>query len=93
MPRGVEPTNNTSEQAVGFGVLWRKICFGSDSAVGSRFVERFLTVRATLRAQGRDVYAYLREACASAHRGDRAPSSLPIEVKEPSEYAEESLAA
>jgi transposase len=90
---GVEPTNNTAEQAVRFGVLWRKICFGSDSAVGSRFVERFLTVRATLRAQGRDVYAYLREACSSAHRGDRAPSILPAEVKEPVEHSAEKLAA
>lgn len=48
----VEPTNNAAERAVRFAVLWRKGSFGSDSERGSRFVERFLTVRATLRALG-----------------------------------------
>lgn len=59
----VEPTNNAAERALRFAVLWRKGCFGSDSVRGSRFVERFLTVRATLRTQKRDLYAYLKDAC------------------------------
>jgi transposase len=74
---GVEPTNNAAERALRFAVLWRKGCFGSDSASGSRFAERFLTARATLRAQGRDVYAYLKDACTAALNKAPAPSLLP----------------
>lgn len=74
---GVEPTNNAAERAVRFAVLMRKGCFGSDSAKGSRFIERFLTVRATLRAQKRDLYAYLNDACLAARKGTAAPSLLP----------------
>jgi len=74
---GVEPTNNTAERAVRFAVLMRKGCFGSDSAKGSRFIERFLTARATLRAQNRDLYTYLKVACAAALGGTAAPSLLP----------------
>lgn len=72
----VEPTNNAAERAVRFAVLMRKGCFGSDSAKGSRFVERFLTVRATLRRQNRDLYRYLIEACTAALHGTQAPSLL-----------------
>jgi transposase len=74
---GVEPTNNAAERALRFAVLWRTGSFGSDSARGSRFVERFLTVRATLRSQKRDLYSYLRDACAAALQGTAAPSLLP----------------
>jgi len=77
---GVEPSNNAAERAVRFAVLWRKGCFGSDSARGSRFVERFLTVRATLRSQKRDLYAYLKEACTAALNGQCAPSILPADA-------------
>jgi transposase len=74
----VEPTNNAAERALRFAVLMRKGCFGSDSERGSRFVERFLTVRATLRTQRRDLYAFLKEACTAALMGTPAPSLLPI---------------
>ena len=73
----VEPTNNTAERAIRFAVLKRKGCFGSDSAKGSRFIERFLTARATLRRQNRDLYAFLSEACTAALHGTQAPSLLP----------------
>jgi len=73
----VEPTNNAAERAIRFAVLMRKGCFGSDSAKGSRFIERFLTARATLRLQKRDVYTYLKEACTAALHGTPAPSLLP----------------
>lgn len=74
---GVEPTNNTAERAVRPAVLYRKGCFGTQSAAGSRFVERILTVVATLRQQGRNVMEYLTEACARAHAGQKPPSLLP----------------
>ena len=73
----VEPTNNAAERAVRFAVLMRKGCFGSDSAKGSRFIERFLTVRATLRTQKRDLYTYLKDACTAALHQTPAPSLLP----------------
>jgi transposase len=73
----LEPTNNAAERALRFAVLWRKGCFGSDSARGSRFVERFLTVRATLRSQQRDLYSYLKAACTASLQGVSAPSLLP----------------
>ena len=74
---GVEPTNNAAERAIRFAVLMRKGCFGSDSAKGSRFIERFLTARATLRSQKRDLYSFLEDACAAALHGTLAPSLLP----------------
>ena len=73
----VEPTNNAAERAVRFAVLLRKGCFGSDSARGSRFIERFLTARATLRVQKRDLYTFLKEACTAALHGTQPPSLLP----------------
>lgn len=74
---GVEPTNNDAERRLRRGVLWRRRSFGTQSADGSRFVERVLTAVTTLRQQKRDVLDYLTEACAAAIRGDKAPSLLP----------------
>jgi transposase len=74
----VEPTNNVAERALRFAVLWRKGSFGSDSTSGSRFVERFLTVRATLRSQQRDLYDFLKTACTAALNGTAPPALLPV---------------
>ena len=74
---GVEPTNNGAERPLRRAVLWRRRSFWTQSAEGSRFVERILTVVTTLRQQKRDVLDYLTEACAAANRGDPAPSLLP----------------
>jgi len=74
---GVEPTNNNAERALRPAVLWRKGSFGSRSERGCRFVERLLTVIATLRSQGRDVLAFLAEACAAPLRGLDPPSLVP----------------
>jgi transposase len=74
---GVEPTNNTAEQAVRRPVLWRKGCFGTDTENGSRFVERILTVVATLRMQKRNVLDYVTAACEARLRAQPAPSLLP----------------
>ena len=72
---GVEPTNNAAERALRHAVLWRKGSFGTHSPEGSRFVERMLTVRDTLRQQKRNVLDYLTAACqATLHR--RTPPSL-----------------
>ena len=74
---GVEPTNNEAERALRHGVLWRHTSFGTHSAEGSRFVERLLTVRDTLRQQRRSVLDYLTTACHAALHQQPAPSLLP----------------
>ena len=74
---GVEPTNNTAERALRPAVIWRRTSLGTQSAVGSQFVARMLTVVLTLRSQQRNVLAYLTTACAAARQGLPAPSLLP----------------
>jgi len=74
---GVEPTNNVAERALRPAVLWRKGSFGSDSAAGSRFAERLLTVVATCRQQGRSLLPFLVAAGEAALQGTAAPSLLP----------------
>ncbi len=75
---GVEPTNNSAERAVRHGVLVRKVSGGTKSDHGSRFVERILTVRATLRLQRRPVLQFIRDACEARLRRTTPPSLLPI---------------
>jgi len=74
---GVEPTNNESERALRPAVLWRHSSLGSQSAAGSLFVGRILTVVTTLRLQRRNVLNYLTEACRAKRQGKPAPSLLP----------------
>jgi transposase len=76
---GVEPTNNLAERQIRPGVLWRKGSFGTQSAAGSRFVERIMTVVSTLKQQNRNVLDYLAQACEAANQGRPAPSLLPAE--------------
>jgi len=75
--RGIEPTNNISERTIRHAVLWRRTSFGSQSAAGSEFVARMLTVIMTLRLQKRNVLEYLTQACQAARTGQAAPSLLP----------------
>ena len=70
---GVEPTNNAAEQALRPAVLWRKGCFGAQSAEGNRFVERILTVSATCQQQERHLLTFLTEAVDAYWRGQPAP--------------------
>lgn len=74
---GVAPTNNVAERAVRHGVLWRKGSFGTDSARGSRFVERILTINATMRQHGRCPLAYLVAAVRARRSGLEAPPLIP----------------
>jgi transposase len=77
---GVEPTNNAAERALRHAVCWRKTSFGTDTASGSRFVERVLTVVAACRQQGRDVLHFLTDCCRAAAGGVEPPSLLPRPV-------------
>jgi transposase len=74
---GVEPTNNAAERSLRHAVIWRKLSFGTQSAAGSRFVERMLTVIETCRQQNRDAFAWLIEAVRAHHAGRHSPSLLP----------------
>jgi transposase len=74
---GVEPTNNAGEQKIRPAVLYRKGSFGTHSEAGSRFVERMLTVVATLKQQGRNIVDYVTHASEAALRGQPPASLLP----------------
>jgi transposase len=66
-----------SERALRPAVLWRKGSFGSDSAAGSRFAERLLTVVATCRQQGRSPLDFLVAAGQATLEGSPPLSLLP----------------
>ena len=72
---GIEPTNNAAERAVRRAVILRKTSFGSQSQHGCRFLERVLTVHATLRQRGASVHDFIGAAC-YAHMNGRTPPSL-----------------
>ena len=74
---GVEPTNNHGEQTIRHAVMWRKVCFGTDSECGSRFAERILTVVQSLRMQNRNVLDFVSTACEARLLGIKPPSLLP----------------
>ncbi len=74
---GTEPTNNVAERALRPTVLWRKGSFGADSAAGSRFAERLLTVGATCRQQGRGLLDFLVAVGEAVLQGTAPPSLLP----------------
>jgi transposase len=75
---GVEPTNNVSERQIRPAVIMRKLSCGTQSANGSRFVERMLTATTTLRQQQRNVLQYLIAAHRARMAGSAAPSLLPL---------------
>lgn len=74
---GVEPTNNHAERTLRRFVIWRKISFGTQSARGSRYVERIMTAAGSCKLQGRNVFDFLTQAI-QAHWGQgTAPSLVP----------------
>ena len=74
---GVVPTNNASERSLRHAVIWRKLSFGTQSANGSRFTERMLTVIETCRQQSRSVFDFLTETIDAQFHGQTGPSLLP----------------
>jgi transposase len=74
----IDPTNNRAEQAIRAAVIWRKLCFGTQTSAGSRYVERVLTVVATCRLQQRPVLAYLTAVATAVYAGNPTPTLLPI---------------
>lgn len=80
---GVEPTNNAAERALRHAVIWRRISGGTDSEVGSRFVERMLSAVATCRQRKRGVLDYLTRCHRARLGGLPAPSLAPARVGTP----------
>jgi len=74
---GIEPTNNTAEQAIRFVVIDRHITQGTRGAKGQRFCERMWSVVATCSQQGRSVWEYLGAAVAAWFHQEEAPGLLP----------------
>ena len=74
---GGEPTNNAAARALRPAVLWRTGWYGTESADGSRFVERILTVTTTCQHQHRHVLPFLADAVRAHWAGLPAPTLLP----------------
>jgi transposase len=74
---GIEPTNNTAERALRPAVIYRKLSFGTQSASGSRYLERILTVSETCRLQNRSPFEYLVALMEANFHQRPAPSLLP----------------
>lgn len=70
---GVEPTNNVAERGLRHKVIWRKLSFGSQSEVGERFVERVMTVAATLKQQAKNSFEYFTKCFREYIRGGQSP--------------------
>jgi transposase len=77
--QGVEPTNNHAERELRPLVIWRKTSFATQSDRGTCYIERVMTVVATLRKQGRHVLEYLTTAYANALKRQPPPSLLPAD--------------
>jgi transposase len=75
---GVPTTNHAAERAERHAVIGRRIRGGTDSAQGSRFGERMVTVVAPCRQQGRNVRDYLRSCFEAARSGQAIPALLPV---------------
>ena len=82
----VEPTNNAAERALRHGVIWRKLCYGTDSPGGSRFVERMLTVLATCRQQNHALLDFLQQSLVAQRHGRDAPRLLATQPLSSADY-------
>jgi transposase len=73
---GIDPTNNTAEQAIRFVVIDRRITQGTRGENGRKWSERIWTVIATCTQQGHSVYDFLLKAIMKWLNGEEAPSLL-----------------
>ena len=74
---GIEPTNNAAERDLRPSVIHRKISHGVQSASGAICRSCLLTVTATLRQQGGDVWGFLEQAWIAHRNGGVMPSLVP----------------
>ena len=74
---GVEPTNNSAEQAIRFVVIDRHITQGTRGKKGQNWCERIWTAIATCVQQGRSVWEYLEATVQAYFTGEQGPTLLP----------------
>ena len=74
----VEPTNNAAERSLRFGVIWRKLSYGTQSEAGERFVERVMTVGMTLKLRAKNTFEYFTECFKALIRGGQSPPVFSI---------------
>lgn len=70
-------TNNAAERALRAAVLWRKSCFGNQSAAGMRYAERILSISATCRQQQIHPLDFLCLSVAALRASTAPPQILP----------------
>jgi transposase len=75
---GVEPTNNSAEQALRPVVLKRKVSGPTRSRRGDEFIARGFSAAETCRRQGRDLLAYLHQVMLAWIDKAPAPSLMPV---------------
>jgi transposase len=75
---GIDPTNNLAERTIRPAVIWRRTSFGSDSADGSLFVSRLLSVVSSLLLQQRDPFDFILDSVTASRSGGSPPSLLPL---------------
>ncbi len=74
---GIDPTNNTAEQAIRFIVIDRYVTQGTRSDRGRTASERIWTVIATCAIQGRSAFEFIRQAVYAHWHNESLPSLLP----------------
>jgi transposase len=74
---GVQPTNNSAEQAFRFVVIDRHVTQGTRGSTGRAFCERIWTLIGTCRLQKRSIFQFLSEAVSAWAQGLPAPSLVP----------------
>lgn len=67
----VEPTNNKAERALRHAVIDRRITQGTRGDTGSRWLERFLTIRETCRQREQSLFACLHQAISQHTKGQQ----------------------
>jgi len=70
----IEPTNNKAERALRHAVIDRRITQGTRGPAGSRWLERFWSIRETCRQQGRSLFRYCLQAITHHTAGKPVPS-------------------
>lgn len=60
--RGVDPTNNRTEQQIRFVVIGRKVTQGTKAEIGKQWCERIWTTLATCRQRGKQLYHFIVES-------------------------------
>ena len=75
--KDLEPSNNRAERALRPFVVWRKVCYGTQSQRGSLFLQRIFTVLASCQQQQRSTLQFITQTLyAYWNRGD-LPSLVP----------------